>query len=51
MRYVAGLLYALAAAHGALLLQDAIGTGVCVFLGTVAALFAVEAIVRAEMQR
>lgn len=48
MRYLAGLLYGLAAAHGAGLLRDALGTGVCVFLGTVALLFAVEAIVKDE---
>lgn len=51
MRYVSGLLYGLAAAHGAGMITDSIGTGVCVFLGTVAALFAVEAIVKAEMGR
>lgn len=51
MRYVAGLLYGLAAAHGADILLDGVGTFVCVAAGTVAALFAVQAIVRQELGR
>jgi hypothetical protein len=51
MRYLAGVLYGLAAAHGAGLLLDALGTGVCVALGTVAFAFAVEGIVRAEGEK
>lgn len=51
MRYVAGVFYGVAAAHGAGLFFDGIGTFICVGLGTVAALFAVEQIVRTEMRR
>ena len=47
MKWIAAVLYGLAAAHGyAGGFLDATGTGVCVGLGTVALLCAVDAIVR-----
>lgn len=46
VRYVSAILYGMAAAHGAGLILQGVGTFVCVALGTVAALFAVEHIVK-----
>lgn len=48
MRYRAAFLYGLAAFQGAGRLFDAMATGICVGLGTLAALLAVEGIVRAN---
>lgn len=46
MRYLSGFLYALAASHAIPTFLDAAGIGVCVFGGTVALAFAIEAIVK-----
>lgn len=46
MRWVAATLYGLAAAHGAGLLLDALGTGICVGLASLAALYAIDAMIQ-----
>lgn len=49
MRYAAGIFYAVAISHSQAGIS-AIGTAVCIFLGTVTALFAVEAIVQKHVR-
>lgn len=50
MRYLAAFLYGVAAAQGAGILLNALGAGLCVGLGTLAALFAVEGIVKNDRE-
>lgn len=51
MRYVSGFLYALAIASGTQRLLDGVMIAACVFLGTVALVFAIEGVVRDVVER
>jgi hypothetical protein len=51
MRYVAGVLYGLAAFSGTAQFWNSVGIGACVALATIALAFAMEGIVRHELWR
>lgn len=51
MRYVAGLLYGVAVAAGSGKLLDVVMTGLAVCIGTIALVFAIEAIVDERLPR